>query len=96
MDQRENDGRVASLLDRLDEFGKRRDMSLARRSENEEMIREIEKTVKEKMCSRRCGFDCHKKVRWEPDPLDFGKQEDLDQEELNCLQYELGADGEFG
>ena len=31
------------LFERLDEFGKRLDMSLARRSENEEMIKEIGK-----------------------------------------------------
>ena len=47
-----HDGRVASLLERLGEFGKRLDMSLARRSENEEMIKEIEKTLKEK-----CAID---------------------------------------
>ena len=50
--QRQNDERVASLLERLDEFGKRLDMSLARRSENEEMIRELEKELKEK-----CAID---------------------------------------
>ena len=50
--QRQNDGPVASLLERLDEFGKRLDMSLARRSENEAMIRELEKEVKEK-----CAID---------------------------------------
>ena len=43
---------MASLLERLDEFGKRLDMSLARRSENEEMIRELEKELKEK-----CAID---------------------------------------
>ena len=41
-----HDGRVASLLERLDEFGKRLDLSLAR--ENVEMIKEIEKLLEEK------------------------------------------------
>ena len=43
---------MASLLERLDEFCKRLDMSLARRSENEAMIRELEKELKEK-----CAID---------------------------------------
>ena len=77
-----HDGRVASLLDRLDEFGKRLDMSLARRSENEEMIKEIEKILKDK-----CAIDSA--------PV-FGEPEELDQEELDYFQYELGADGEYG
>ena len=50
--QRQNDGRVASLPEPLDEFGKRLDMSLARRSENKEMIKEIEKILEEK-----CAID---------------------------------------
>ena len=40
-----------SLFERLDEIGKRLDMSLARRSENEEMIKEIGKLLEEKTCS---------------------------------------------
>ena len=76
-----HDGWVASLLERLDEFGKRLDMSLARLSENEEMIKEIEKILKGK-----CAID---------GAPDNGEQEELDQEELDYFQYELGA-GEYG
>ena len=50
-----HDGRVASILERLEEFGKRLDMSLARRSENEEMIKEIEKLLEEITCNRWCS-----------------------------------------
>ena len=49
---RQNDGRVASLLERLDEFGKRVDVSLVRRSEHEELIKEIETTLKDE-----CAID---------------------------------------
>ena len=37
-----------------------------------------------------------KEVRWEPDFPFFGEEEELDQEELDYLQYEFGADGEYG
>ena len=67
------------------EFGMRLDVSLGRRSENEEMIIEIEKILKEKYAIDSAD------VRWEPDPPDFGWQEELDQEELDYLQYELCA-----
>ena len=50
--------------ERLDEFGRRLDMNLARRSENEEMIKEIENLLKEKG-----AFD---------GAPDFGEQEELD------------------
>ena len=89
--RRQNDGRVASLLESLDEFGKRLDMSLARRSENEEMIKEIEKLLDEKRAIDSADVIAKKKVRWEPDPPDFGEQEELD-----YFEYELGADGECG
>ena len=73
---------MASLLERLDIFGKRLDMSLARRSENEEMIKEIEKLLKEKRA-----------IDGAPN---YGEQEEFDQKELDYFQYELGADGEYG
>ena len=57
---------MASLLERLDEFGQRLHTSLARRSENEEIIKEIEKILKEK-----CAID---------GAPDYGEQEELDQE----------------
>ena len=70
---------MASCLERLDEFGKRLDMSLARRSENEEMLKEIEKLLEEKSA-----------IDGAPD---YGEQEEFDQEELDYFQYEFGADG---
>ena len=87
---------MASLLERLDEFGKRLDMSLARRSENEEMIRELEKELKEKCAIDSADVSSQKKIRWELDPLDFGRQEELDQLRYDLLMEELGADGEYG
>ena len=51
----------------FDEFGKRLDMSLARRSENEETIKEIEKILEEK-----CAIG---------GVPDYGEQEEFDQEE---------------
>ena len=69
--QRQNDGRVASLLERLDEFGKRLDMSLARLPENEEMIRELEKELKEKCAIDSADVSSKKKVRWESGPSRF-------------------------
>ena len=86
---------MVSLLERFDEFGKRLDLSLARRSENEGMIKQIETMLKEKTAIEIADVT-EKKVRWHPDPPDFGEQEELDQEELDYLQYELGADGEYG
>ena len=80
-----------SLFERLDEFGKRLDRSLARRSENEEMIKEIGKLLEE----NRAIVFAKRKVRWELDAPDFDEQEELDQEELDYLQYEFGADGEY-
>ena len=83
-----------SLLEFLDEIGKRLDMSLARRLENEEMIKEIGKLLEEKHAIDSTDVIATK-VRWEPDPPDFGEQEELDQEELDYLQYEFGADEEY-
>ena len=72
MEQRQNDGRVASLLEHLDEFGKRLDMSLARRSENEGMIKEMEKEDTErKMRNRQCGCDCKEKSTVGAEPSVF-------------------------
>ena len=93
--RRQNDVRVASLFERHDEFGKRLDMSLARLSENEEMMKEIEKLLEEKRAINSADVIAKQKVRWEPDPPDFGEQEELDLEELDYLQYEFGADGEY-
>ena len=73
---------ASRVLERLDDFGKRLDMSLARRSENEEVIEEIEKLLEEKSAidgARDCG-----------------EQEEFDQEELDYFQSELGSDGEYG
>ena len=63
-----------SLFERLEEFDKRLEMSLARRSENDEMIKEIGKLLEEK------------RAMWEPDPPDF-EQEGFDQEDLDYLRY---------
>ena len=76
--------RVASLLERLDDFGKRLDVSLARRSENETAIKELEQMLKEQRAVNSAGANSEK-VRWEPDPPDFEEQEELDQEELDYL-----------
>ena len=59
--------RLASLLERLDDFGKRLDVSLARRSENEAAIKELEQMLKEQRAVNSAGANS-KKVRWEPDP----------------------------
>ena len=83
-----------SLFERLDINGKRLDMSLSRRLENEEMIKEIGKLLEEKHAIDSTDVIATK-VRWEPDPPDFGEQEELDQEELDYLQYEFGADEEY-
>ena len=70
-----------SLFERL-EFDKRLEMSLARRSENDEMIKEIGKLLEEK------------RAMWEPDPPDF-EQEGFDQKDLDYLRYEFGAEEEY-
>ena len=45
-----------SLFERLEEFGKRLDLSLARRSENAEMNKEIGNLMEEKRVIKR-GWD---------------------------------------
>ena len=62
-----------SLFERLDEIGKRLDMSLARRLENAQMIKEIGKLLEEQRAIDSADVIATK-VRWEPDPPEFGEQ----------------------
>ena len=78
-----------SLFERLEEFDRRLDMSLASRSENEELIREIMGLLGEKPAIDSVD-GMAKKVRWEPDPPDY-EREKIDQKELlDYLRYECG------
>ena len=86
----------ASFFERLDRLDKCLEESLARVSESENDAARARAT--DHVDSVAVSS---KKVRWEPDPPGFGEQEELDQEELYYLQYdlpleELGADGEYG
>ena len=72
-----------SLFERLEEFDNRLEMSLARRAENDEMIKEIGILLEEQ-----------KPAMWELDPPDF-EQEEFDQEDLDYLRYEFEAEEEY-
>ena len=72
-----------SLFERLEEFDKRLEMSLARRAENDEMIKEIGILLEEK-----------KRAMRKPDSPDF-EQEEWDQEDIEYLRYELEAEEEY-
>ena len=52
--------RVASLLERLDDFGKHLDVSLARRSEHEAAINELEQVLKEQRAVNSAGANSKK------------------------------------
>ena len=72
-----------SLFERLEDFDKRLEMSLARRAENDEMIKEIGILLEEKK----------RAMRKQVSP-DF-EQEEWDQEDIEYLRYELEAEEEY-
>ena len=53
---------VASLLERLDDFGMHLDVSLARRSENEAAINELEQLLKEQRAVNSAGANSKKRA----------------------------------